>query len=387
MLTFKQFVSSPLLTEKVNSNTASSLANIVASALLPKIPDFKEIGDRGAKIKKTGVYQIRIAPKDPNAQIELTHLFKRVKNALSKISIIDKRDIHDKLERAANSGKFYSVKFKIGEQPFEIVLAKGANEGEKFENDIIEKLISLHAGDEVDSVNEAHTLFKRLNEVNHRIRLDNISAVKRRAGTTNRAMVKNPSEAGHIIADTILEMKDGKGPIYLSLKNDDGDTIANFGISGVFNKDFSINEKSPYWKLLVSHLPLDFEKIADGLKTYVPQEHRHRNFKADNTKYDVVPSNAKPTVKFKNVIMLMLGSDYIYVKKHRNDFHCVEMIQSSIKREILDKLKIVKIKYPHAARKQVSIVMSGPNNSKYILELRNTRSGIIPTQLNLKYTK
>lgn len=388
MLTFKQFLASPVLLEKSNATTAAGLASIVADQLMPKIPDFKEIGARGAKSKKTGVYQIRIAPKNPYDEIDTDALFKRVKAALSKISIIEKKDINDKMDRAATSGKYYSAGFKIGTQRFEIVFAKGANEGEKFENDIIDKLISMHSSDGIDGTRDAEILIKRLNEVNKRINLDNILAVKRRSGATNRASVKSAEEAGSIIADTILEMKDGKGPIYLSLKNDDGDTIANFGISGAFNKDFSVNKKSPYWKLLVSPLPLDFEKIAKGLKAYVPQDKRHTGSNKINTiKYDVVPTSPKLSERFKNVLMLMLGADYIYVKKKGNDFHCVDMVESSIKSEILNKLKVVKIRYPHAARKQVSIVMAGPDSGKYILELRNTRSGIIPTQLNLKYTK
>jgi hypothetical protein len=183
----------------------------------------------------------------------------------------------------------------------------------------------------------------------------------------------SPKETGHIIADIVITLKNGDKR-YISVKNSEGSTIANFGVAKAFNDDLTINTSSVEWKSWLAPIGLDPEKITKGLQAYDSGE---------AIDFDPIEKPNKKFAKTTSVYKLLhklWGSDYIYLRNKSKKFHAMVVDDDYIHGELLKNLTITEIRYPAPGRKQVTVYLTS-DGKKYKIELRNSKGATRPTEM------
>ena len=366
---------SEILLEKAPLQAAKQ-AHIIASLLFAGLPDIEEMGSRGAKYDDTGYYQIRVKPKSKDISPEdaLNSLEKFITSAkMKKLKLTNV--VRNQV--SPNSGKFSSVSFDFGGFKYDIVVALGSNKGQDFEKDLLKKLQDHHLG--IDTSEEASEALKALAKEDPLFKLSNISSIEARSGSTKRSGDMTPAEAGAIVADIVITLKKG-GKKYISVKNSTGTTIANFGLSGVFNPDNTINVQSEKWKSWVHPFGLNVDYITAGLDAYV-----------DGTEVDFEPvehpnKRCSKTSPIYKLLHKFWASDYYYLRQKGKSFEAKKVDDTVIHDELLKNLKLTEIRYPHTKSKQVTIFLSS-DAKDYKIELRNSKGAIAPNELKFGLTR
>ena len=234
-------------------------------------------------------------------------------------------------------------------------------------------LFRSHSNDDIKSSKDAEDALAALEEVDDEITLDNIKSIDARTGSTKRSGDMSPKETGHIIADIVITLKNGDKK-YVSVKNSEGTTIANFGVAKAFNDDMSVNVASTEWKSWLAPIGLDPDKIEEGLKAYDSGE---------AVSFDPIEKPNKKFAKTSAVYKLLhklWGSDYIYLRHKGKKFHAMSVDDDYIHGELLKNLTITEIRYPAPGRKQVTVYLT-TDGKKYKIELRNSKGATRPTEM------
>lgn len=362
-----------LLMEKAPLAMAT-FAGAISNFITGKLPSVEEMrANRGSKYDDSQFYQIRVKPKTKDYKLDdiLADLEKVLKSAdAKKILKVSKVVVND---LSPNSGKFSSVSFNIGTAQYDIVVAAGGNKGEQFEKELLKKLQQAHSDDDIKSSKDAEDALTALGAVDKDIKLSNITKIEPRSGATKRSGDMSPKEAGEIIADIIIHCKKG-GKKFISVKNSEGSTIANFGVAKAFNEDLSVNTSSLEWKQWIAPIGLDPEKIAKGLQAYESKK---------QVDFDDIEKPNKKITKTSPVYKLihkLWGSGYIYLRHKSKKFEAQVIDDDYVHDELLKNLVITEIRYPAASRKQVTVLLSSASK-KYKIELRNSKGATRPTEM------
>lgn len=351
----------------------ASMAHVIADFVVKNMTDIEEMrNNRGSKYDSSGFYQLRIKPTRKD------YAFGDVQKDLEKIlksKNAKKLEIKDVVanDLSPNSGKFSSVSFSIGDGKYDIVIAAGGNKGENFEKDLLKKLQDALKED-AEATEDAQQALDALSAVDSDITIDNIKSIDARSGSTKRSGDIKPKQMGEIIADIVITLKDGTKK-YISVKNSEGNTIANFGVAKAFNDDLSVNTDSTEWQSWLAPLGLDPDKITEGLRAY-------DSGKTDLSYEPVEKPNKKfsKTTAVYKLLHKLWGSDYIYLRHKSKKFTAMLVDDSYIHNELLKNLTISEIRYPTPGRKQVTVFMIS-DGKKYKLELRNSKGATRPTEL------
>lgn len=350
---------------------ASGLFNVISSEL-----PVKDGGRRGEKFDDTRFYAIRIQPADPadkEALLNMTLDF--IKSARAK-----KKGI--KFLKAApkmHSSKFTSVLVNYDGLDYGIVVAAGANEGESFEKELLLKLDNLVTG--VEDSTQAQSAMEAIIKADSSIKMKNIDTVVPRSGKTQRSAGMSSDEAGKVIADIIIKMKNGS-EYYVSLKNATGSNVAQFGCSEVFNDDLTVNTSSDKWKHWMAPLGLDPKKITAGLLSY--QSKKPPSFDTEEELSKKL-KHGSPAYK---MLESMWGTGYIYLREKKGGFEAFRVDHEYLANNLLKNLEIVKILYPSPARKAIEVHLK-TSNGGYKIRMRNKNDpkSIRPTIIQLEKTK
>jgi hypothetical protein len=244
------------------------------------------------------------------------------------------------------------------------------NKGISFEKEIISELDSfLSTGEGY----RAKLLFSSIEAIDSNFKTQHVNTITERTGTTRRNLSIPLEDHGSIIADYIITMQDSSKR-YISLKSSTGKTIANFGISDAFNNDLSINIKSNEWKSILAPFGIDKEKLELGLLAY---QHK-TNVKFDDIEY--LKRRVNPKVY--NILKYMWGTDYYYIKEEKDGFDAMYITEEFLTDFLLKNLYITEIKYPNKNSKSTTIKIESTKIS-YLIEIRDVKKGIKPTQMNL----
>lgn len=348
----------------------SKFADVIVSHIIAGVPVEEMRSGRGKNYDDTLFYQIRVKPtgKDLALKDILRLIEKHLKSAASKKMGFTEVQVN---EKSRNSGKFSSVSFNYGKKDYDIVVALGGNKGEDFEKDLLLKMDNLVAG--IEDSKEAEAAFKALAELDPAFKMSNIKGVSARTGSTQRSGDMSPEETGKIIADIIIDLKKG-GKKYISLKNSSGATVANFGVSKAFTQDMKINTQSVEWKSWIAPFGLDVAKIEQGLHAYDSksavdfEDTEHINKKITKT---------SPIFK---LLQKLWGADYYYLREKGSSFQAMKIDRDYVDNHLLKNLTVSEIRYPCAARKQISIYMHSATK-KFKIELRNSQGKTRPTEI------
>lgn len=331
---------------------------------------------KGGKYSQTNIYQIRVNSKHPSQSVEdtLSSIEKILKSPAMRKLGVSSVVIH---QISPNSSKFSSVGFSIGQYAYDVVLAKGSNRGQEFEKVLIQELKKLHAGKECAPI--AKQALAALQIADKSLQLSNILSIEERKGNTVRSEVNTPEEAGQIIADAVITLKCGSKR-YVSLKDSAGTTIANFGIKGVFAEDMTPILNSSRWKKWIDPLNVDVDRMVAGLRAYSTAS------KIGHPTIDQVNKLVRKNSAIYNLLSLLVGSNYIYLRRKGKNLFAKWVTDDYIRNEFLNGMRIVEVRYPSLERKQVTAIFANKSGERYRLELRNTKGGIVPNQLNFGTT-
>lgn len=360
IISFKQF-----LLEKAPLAFTSPAASLV-KFIISKLP-FQEIGSyRGKYFDESGIYQLRFKPNAPSpTDVDDLLAFLRSKEAKS-IGITKVGDVSP----SQNSGKYKGIPFTYMNMPYEAIIGSGQNQGEKFEKEVLKSIQDYLDGDYNELANKVLTALDKLDLDDFSV--DDIKEAKARTGSTHRASA-TPEEMGKIIADIILVMDDGS-EIYLSVKNEIGTTVGQLGLANTFSQDYSIDTTSAQYKQLIKPLHLSAKKIKDGFIAYENGE---------TLKGQTVTSSDAEEEELATLLKGFFGVGYIYLREKGDKFIATEIDHDFLDNKLFNGLKITEIRYPEPGRKQISIFLNS-NSTKFKLEIRNAKGGIVPAQIQLQ---
>lgn len=352
----------------MNTSQTSQFVTLLTNSLSLSLQLSEIRGSRGGGYRSTQYYQIRVKPQNP--KLSVADLLTSIHIHLTEYPQISNICVNSK---SPNSSKYSSISFVVAGKCFDVVVARGQNKGEAFEKQLLNKMQSVLSYGDVDTL--AQSAFDALAKSDADLVFENIQCVRARTGKTHRSSVSSPSESGAIIADIVIQVKNGKEK-YVSVKNSNGTTIANFGIAKAFNDDLTINRNSLEYAAWIKPFELDEDAITAGLlaardKNDIPYEDTHSI---------CVPLTSESEVY--KLMEKMWGSDYIYLREHNNGFKALNITKQYIDEHLLKNLVMTQIRYPFKSRKQISIYLNS-DSSKFKIEIRNTSGKLKPAQINL----
>lgn len=357
-----------VLKKQVNSDAAfiNDFARLMEDTLGLVISKKREL-------EKNEAVEIKLKPNKIENCINLPSaekLEQQLKKAARKLKI-------ENIKFNKNSQKSDSVSFEKLDKKYDVTISKGANEGEVFENELFSKL-KKYVSDPINSaeVEEAKNLFIALKNVIQNFDISQVKEIRKRTGSTTRAHV--PAEKiGEVVADIIIELRDGNC-LYLSIKNQTGDTFANIGMNRLFTENLVVNKSNSLYEML-REIGVNFSTFSKGLKAYRDDQsikpiidNTVRKIPADSAFYDFMTNS--------------WGFNYLYVRHNGTNFKILKMDKEFVHDILLKDLCVSKISYPHTRSKQLKIKLWNEFTT-YVVEIRNTKGEIKPTEMKVKITK
>ena len=335
-------------------------------------------GRPGKTVKSVREYRLQLIDKNKNTSEKLiSDLGTILKSASKDISAVTYNQI------SPNSSKFPSYSFTFDGQKFDLVIGRGANEGEKFELNTVTGLATAFSMRKKSS--DYADLIQKLNESNDDFAKVEIKSVTQRKGSTRKEGI--PIEnLGAIIGD--IKLTDATGnDWYISLKDIDGDTFSAYsGAASLFNAKGDLQEDSAGAEFL-NAFGVDLNQVQAGFDL--------RN-KKKTPRIEIKPKIAS-LIKIKKIFERAWGMNYFYVRKTNEPLGLLPYSRKEpgwkvfwIDRANLNKLasniKVTNIKYPTLKSKQITIFCEN-TYQKYVIELRNSSRGEYPNDIKFKVKK
>lgn len=317
--------------------------------------------------------EIKLKPNKIKNRVKLPSLEKieeQLKQVANELEI-------ENIKSGKNSEKGLSVSFDKADKKYDIVVIKGANEGEVFENELFSKL-KKYIKEPVKSkkVEEAKNLFEALAKVVQDFDISQIKEIRKRSGSTSRANI--PAEKiGEVVADIIIELQNGNR-LYLSIKNQTGDTFANIGMNRLFTEHLEVNKSNSLYEML-REIGVNFSNFSKGLKAY--RDEKEMKPVVDNTVRKIPVDSA-----FYDFMTNSWGFNYLYVRHNGTNFKVLKMDKDFVHDILLKDLCVSEISYPHTSSKQLKIKLWNEFTT-YVIEIRNTKGEIKPTEMKVKIAK
>jgi len=335
---------------------------------------------RGQNYSTTQFYQLRFKPIDRKTPLSdvLTMVEDHLRTGTSRRMGITQVQVN---QRSQNSGKYSSVSFVLDGANYDIVVALGGNAGETFEKELLQKMDALLKGRHTEDLSIAIAAFDALERLDAVFALPNISAVAARTGSTKRSGDMSPEDTGAIIADIIVHLRDG-GKKYISVKNNNGNTVAQFGISAAFNDDLTVNVQTSEWRNWCAPFDLDPMKVMEGLRA--ARDGVDLSFDPVELRSGVIPENSQ----IFTIMRKMWGANYYYLRESRTAPFAKKIDTDYVNNVMLKNLEVTEVRYPASGRKQITVYLRS-DHGRFKLEFRNPRGArggkpnIRPSQIQL----
>jgi hypothetical protein len=277
------------------------------------------------------------------------------------------------------SSKFPMYQLDTEYGPAGVILASGANKGEKYEKDFYESM-RKNAGvpdNQIDNP-EIKQLYDYLEIDNENLSPDQIQNTGK--GNNKRQLsFGGPEDVGQKIADITI-MPD----IYLSIKDPKGTGIYNGGNlkfikqskedqSIYFDKQ-EFNNDSSVTKEIMDIISIDPQRIAIGLNDYQTKEGAPNGWEEITDYNDTLVHN---------LLASAYGYGYYYVRQVKpGEIKVVSIESPEDAYEMVGDIKSIKVKYPGISSKsgEVRIETSSQlmGDNVYQIDIRNSMGGILP---------
>ena len=330
-----------------------------------QVNTLKKRGQPGKNIKSMREYRMQLINKNNDTSKEYIDFLKRQLQQNKQIDYLEYNKI------SPNSSKFSSFSFKINNQNFDIVIAKGANRGENFEKQTVTDLSSYFGVSKSDR--KFAKLIELMNAENQEFAAAEIIDVKQRTGSTRKEGV--PIEKlGAVIGDIVLVDATNK-EWFVSLKDVNGDNFSSYsGASSLFEVSSGALMFNSEGANFLKAFGVDLNKVQAGFD-------ERRKYGGFRPKFPT--SNANQT-ELKKIFERAWGMNYFYVRK-TNDSNMWKVFW--LDRKYLDLLTnnivVDEIIYPSKKTKQITIKCHN-KKQKYLIEIRNSKSGEYPNDIKFK---
>jgi hypothetical protein len=296
-----------------------------------------------------------------------------------------------------DSSKYNMFEFDLeGEGQAQIVLAGGANEGEKYEQGLLAKL-KASAGKSMDEIeyDDVKQIFTTLDIDPTTLKPEDINFAGA-ADTKRQLSFEGPQPIGKTISD--ITINGPKGDYYLSIKNVGGSAIYNGG-----NLPFIVMDKegkvlfdkskygdNPLFQKIFEILGIDPQRIADGLNDYINKTGKTSNWET---------AQVKDLDAIKNLLASSFGYGYWYIREKKGNklfIHHVATPEDAY--DMVGDLNpnSIKIKYPSDSTKVLEVRIE--TNSKvleggprvpliYQIVARNAAGSVVPLRMNIRTNK
>jgi len=296
-----------------------------------------------------------------------------------------------------DSSKYNMFEFDLeGEGQVQIVLAGGANEGEKYEQGLLAKL-KASAGKPMDNIeyDDVKQIFTTLGIDPSTLTPEDINFAGA-ADTKRQLSFEGPQPIGKTISD--ITINSPKGDYYLSIKNVGGSAIYNGG-----NLPFIVMDKegkvlfdkakygdNPLFQKIFEILGVDSQRIADGLNDYINKTGKSSNWET---------AQVKDLDAIKNLLASSFGYGYWYIREKKGNklfIHNVATPEDAY--DMVGDLNpnSIKIKYPSDSTKVLEVRIE--TNSKvleggprvpliYQIVARNASGSVLPLRMNIRTNK
>ena len=316
---------------------------------------------------------------------------------INKVFNTPKLTVYSPKEGPNTSTKYNMFEFEMeGEGLVQLYLAGGANEGEKYEQDLLGKMKSS-SGLSMSEIqyDDVKQIFTSLGIDPEKITSEDINFAGA-SDTSRQLSFEGPKEIGSTISDITI---DYPGKIYyLSIKNKKGSAIYNGGNVPfiVQNEDGKVifdqskyNEK-PLFAEIFNTLGIDSQRVADGLNDYVNKTGESSSFES----VQGIDLN-----KVKNLLASSFGYGYWYVReKSGNKVFTYHVATAEDAYKMVGDLKSdsIKIKYPGPNTKVLEIrietdseVLEGGPRVPLVYQIvaRNAAGKLLPMRMNIRTNK
>jgi hypothetical protein len=295
------------------------------------------------------------------------------------------------------SSKYNMFEFDLEDEgQVQITLAGGANEGEKYEKNLLGKLQSA-AGESLDSIEDYETkqIFSTLGIDPSQLTSKDIYFAGA-SDTSRQLSFDGPQDLGEKISDIVITTPNKT--YYLSIKNVGGSAIYNGGNLPfiVFDKegkvifDKSKFNDNPLFADIFDTLNIDSQRIADGLNDYVNKTGVPNNWES----IDGVDLS-----KVKKLLASSFGYGYWYVReKPGGKLFIYHVATAEDANKMVGELRpdSVKVKYPGSTTKVLEVrietdseVLEGGKTTPLVYQIvaRNASGKLLPLRMNIRTNK
>jgi hypothetical protein len=351
------------MAEDVFQKIADNLNSMIKSKNYQVAPASPK-GKPGSNDKRYREYRLQLVNKEQDtSKAVIEHLGNQLKKD-SNIKLLKFNDI------SPNSSKFPSYSFTFDDQMYDIIIARGANSGEKFETRTVKNLDDYF---KIRQDSDMAGVIQQMNESHKPFANSEIISAKQRTGSTKKEGV--PIEKlGAIIGDIVLKDNNNK-EWFISLKDVNGNTFSSYsGAASLFDKDGTLQPNSAGADFLNS-FGVDLNKVQAGFD-------ERGNINKLRPKIPVKKANQAEIEKIFNRAW---GMNYFYVRRLVSGWKVFWL-----GKEKLDKLcrgiKIDAIRYPNKTSKQITILCSN-SVEDYVIEIRNSKAQEYPNDTKFKVKK
>ena len=209
-----------------------------------------------------------------------------------------------------------------------------------------------------------------MSEANKDFASAEIVSVTQRIGATKKENVPI-EDLGKIIGDIVLRDATNNS-WYISLKNINGNTFSAYsGAATIFDKVGTLQPDSPGAAFLRS-FGVDLNLLQSGFD-------ERNKIETKRPYYKVVQPNRG---ELKSIFERAWGMNYFYVRKQLDGWKVFWLDRNKLN-NLASSVRVTGVKYPNKNSKQISIYAES-NGQKYLIEIRNSKSGEYPNDIKFK---
>lgn len=367
------------LNERVDQGQLVEQANSIAGAAFIKAMVDAANGSVRLSGYKSGAY--RLQPTNNNDPPEPRVILQAAKS----VGMAFKMVVPPKFNGACST-RYNTYVLKLpNRRLLKFVYGKGRNNGQRFEDKVASEFNGALFG-------ESPSPFVSKLCIKLGIKPEDLASVEHKGKSfSKRPLHPVPRNVAAEIADVIISTNEN-ATFYLSIKNERGDTFGNTGYTGGFSEVCTEDGKFVRFKP-VNH-PLDGfvgtalgvnkALLADGLTAYMLKAPQHTNSQ-------VVELDANFTL-LENYIKASYGFGYHYVRNVTatgvTDMQVIDLTTLERLSDVVGAVVSVEGQYPfyqtkYQKSKQMTVKVVTTNNV-YLIEIRNTKSGINPTEIKFR---
>lgn len=321
----------------------------------------KPKGQPGKNVKSVREYRLQLINKSNDTSKDLISYLKQQLRFTSGVKNVSFNEI------SPNSSKFPSFGFNVDGYDIDLIIARGANRGEKFETRTVNDLKSYF---NTRQDKEFSKLITQMNESFSPFADVEIVDVKQRTGATKKEGV-SIERLGAIIGDIVLTDATNN-EWFVSLKDINGLTFSSYsGAASLFNAQGDLQPNSAGAKFLEA-FGVDLNLVQAGFD-------ERRGFTDMRDPIPVMPFNNQNLIP---IFERAWGMNYFYVKKERMGWQVFWIDRAKLK-QLTNGLRVTQIRYPSVKSKQISILLEN-KYKKYIVEVRNSKAGEYPNDTKFR---